>query len=148
MLRALARPTTTFCMTKKRPTTKPAAEAVQSNGYRQILLDKRASALAGLGAKTQSLAKEDRVCEEDQAQHSLEEHVSLRLNGHEYLQLKQIQEALDRLQLGEFGRCLACEEPIAPKRLHALPWAKYCVKCQEKVADGSIEDSVSAGEEE
>jgi len=127
---------------------KPATEQLQSNGYRQILLDKRAAALAGLGAKTQSLAKEDRICEEDQAQHSLEEAVSLRLNGHEYQQLRQIQEALDRLQMGEYGVCLACEEPIPAKRLHALPWAKYCVKCQEKIADGSVEESVAAHAEE
>jgi DnaK suppressor protein len=132
-------------MSKKRMATEATVTAKSpSNGYRQILLEKRASALAGLGAKTQSLAKADRICEEDQAQHSLEEAVSLRLNGHEYLQLRQIQEALDRLQLGEFGTCLSCEEPIPAKRLHALPWAKYCVKCQEKVADGSIEDSEPA----
>jgi DnaK suppressor protein len=130
-------------MSKKRTTIEPPTLAVPSNGYRQILLERRASALAGLGVKTQRLAKEDRICEEDQAQHSLEEAVSLRLNGHEFLQLQQIQEALDRLQLGEFGVCLACEEPIPAKRLLALPWAKFCVKCQEKVADGSIEDHAS-----
>src|SRR3981189_2004192 len=124
-------------MSKKRP----AREEVKSSGYRQILLDKRASALAGLGAKTERLAKADRIGDEDQAQHSLEEAVSLRLNGHEYQQLRQIQEALDRLQLGEYGVCLACEEPIPDKRLHALPWAKYCVKCQEKIADGSMDES-------
>lgn len=122
----------------------PATEEGQSNGYRQILLEKRASALAGLGAKTERLAKADRIGDEDQAQHSLEEAVSLRLNGHEYQQLRQIQEALDRLQLGEYGVCLACEEPIPDKRLHALPWAKYCVKCQEKIADGSMEESQRA----
>ena len=77
----------------------------------------------------------ERVSEEDQAQHSLAEAVSLRLNGYEYLQLRQIQEALDRLQLGEFGMCLSCDQPIAPKRLRAVPWAKYCVKCQEMIAD-------------
>ena len=64
----------------------------------------------------------------------------LRLNGFDYLQLRQIQEALDRLALGEFGICLACEQPIAPKRLQALPWAKYCVKCQEGVADHPVGD--------
>jgi len=137
ILRALARPPTTFLMSKKRPAT----EEGPSQEFRQILLDKRASALAGLGAKAERLAKADRIRDEDQAQHSLEEAVSLRLNGHEYQQLRQIQEALDRLQLGEYGVCLACEEAIPAKRLHALPWAKYCVKCQEKIADGYVEES-------
>jgi DnaK suppressor protein len=123
-------------MTRKRP----AGQAQETNGYRQILLQKRASALAGLGAQTKYLAHAERICEEDQAQNSLEEAVSLRLNGHEYVQLRQIQEALDRLQLGEFGRCLSCAEAIPPKRLVALPWAKYCVGCQEKIGDGLLED--------
>jgi DnaK suppressor protein len=123
-------------MSKKRQ----ANENGQSSRYHQILLDKRASALASLGAKADSLAKAERITEEDQAQYSLEEAVSLRLNGHEYMQLRQIQEALDRLKLGDFGICLACDEPIPAKRLTALPWAKYCVKCQEQIADGFVQE--------
>src|SRR6266542_4240710 len=91
--------------------------------YRQLLIEKRASVLSALGTKAQALSRGDRVSDEDQAQYSLDEAVSLRLNGFEYLQLRHIQEALDRLQLGDFGTCLACEESIAPKRLQALPWA-------------------------
>jgi DnaK suppressor protein len=106
-----------------------------------MLLSQKESALAGLGAKAQVLSKTDRICEEDQAQYSLEEAVSQRLNGIEYRQLLQIQAALDRLQLGEYGICLSCEEPIPAKRLIALPWARYCVPCQEKVADDSTEHS-------
>ncbi len=107
----------------------------QAGAYRRILLERRASVLVSLGAKAGALMPGDRVSEEDQAQHSLTEAISLRLNGFDYLQLRQIQEALDRLALGEFGTCLSCEQPIAPKRLQALPWAKYCVKCQERIAD-------------
>src|ERR1700692_105880 len=100
-------------MKKKQPAPQPE----KTNGYRQILLNKRASALAGLGTQTKYLAHAERICEEDQAQNSLDEAVSLRLNGHDYIQLRQIQEALDRLQLGEFGVCLACAEAIPAKRL-------------------------------
>lgn len=103
--------------------------------YRQMLLSKKASTLAGLGAKAEVLTDSQRVCEEDQAQYSLTEAVSLRLNGLQYMQLRQIQEALDRLQLGDYGICLSCDEPIPLKRLQALPWAKYCVPCQEKLSD-------------
>src|SRR5579864_2388770 len=108
ILRILTSPATSIqwgrSMTKKRP-----AQDEKNNGYRQILLKQKASALAGLGAQTHYLARAERICEEDQAQNSLDEAVSLRLNGHEYVQLRQIQEALDRLQLGEYGVCLACE---------------------------------------
>src|SRR5690349_17890968 len=108
--------------------------------YRQILLEKRQSVLTGLGAKAQALAHGDRVSDEDQAQHSLQEAVSLRLNGFEYLQLRQIQEALDRLQLGEYGICVSCDSDIAPKRLKALPWARYCVACQERIAEKASDE--------
>ena len=45
--------------------------------------------------------------------------------------LMQIGAALKRIQDGEFGICLDCEEPISPKRLAAVPWAGYCLHCQE-----------------
>jgi len=45
--------------------------------------------------------------------------------------LGQIEAALERIQDGEFGVCLDCETPISPKRLAALPWAAYCLQCQE-----------------
>ena len=105
-----------------------------------MLLGMKDVALAGLGAKAQILTKTERICEEDQAQYSLEEAISLRLNGLEFSQLRQIQEALDRLQLGDFGICFACDERIPAKRLQALPWARYCVKCQERIADNPPED--------
>jgi RNA polymerase-binding transcription factor len=108
--------------------------------YRQILLETRKSVLTGLGAKAQALAHGDRISDEDQAQHSLQEAVSLRINGFEYLQLRQIQEALDRLQLGEYGICLSCDCAIAPKRLKALPWARYCVACQERMSENPADD--------
>jgi len=45
--------------------------------------------------------------------------------------LMQIAAALKRIDKGEFGICLDCEEPIPPKRLAAVPWAGYCLHCQE-----------------
>ena len=45
--------------------------------------------------------------------------------------LTQIRSALDRIDLGTFGICLDCEEPVSSKRLAAVPWAEYCLHCQE-----------------
>jgi RNA polymerase-binding transcription factor len=53
----------------------------------------------------------------------------------DYLQLRLVDEALDRMDSGDYGICLACEVPIPSKRLQALPWAKYCLTCQEIVGD-------------
>src|ERR1017187_7926652 len=50
--------------------------------------------------------------------------------------LREIEEALRRLDIGEYGTCANCEERIGPKRLRAVPWAQLCLKCQE-MADQS-----------
>jgi DnaK suppressor protein len=96
-----------------------------------MLLEKRAEVLSGLGIKFDTLARMGRIAEEDQAQISNDEFVSLHLNILDYGQLRLIEEALDRLDSGDYGVCLSCDEPIPPKRLRALSWARYCVRCQE-----------------
>jgi DnaK suppressor protein len=101
------------------------------DGYRARLLEKRASVLAGLGTGFDTLARMGRVAEDDQAQMSHDEFVNLRMNGLDYRQLRLVEEALDRLDAGDYGICPACDEPIAEKRLRALPWARFCVTCQE-----------------
>ena len=45
---------------------------------------------------------------------------------------RQLRSAIDRLDDGSYGICLQCEEPISPKRLKAVPWAEFCISCQEK----------------
>ncbi len=101
--------------------------------YRQLLLDKRQRVLSGLGTKFDTLARMGRVAEDDQAQISHDEFVSLHLNSMDYAQLRMVQEALDRLESGDYGVCLACDEPIAAKRLIAVSWARYCIRCQDTV---------------
>jgi DnaK suppressor protein len=101
--------------------------------HRAQLLEKRASVLSGLGTRFDTMARMGRVAEDDQAQISHDEFVSLRMNGLDYGQLRLVEEALDRLDAGDYGTCLACEQPIAEKRLRALPWARYCVSCQDIV---------------
>jgi DnaK suppressor protein len=54
--------------------------------------------------------------------------------------LRLIQEALARIERGRFGRCGACGIPIEPKRLQAVPWAKYCIGCQEKKEKGTLRE--------
>ncbi len=47
--------------------------------------------------------------------------------------VRQVREAIDRVNDGSFGECRRCEEPIPAKRLNAVPWAEYCLRCQEVV---------------
>jgi DnaK suppressor protein len=115
--------------------SKRAPEAVNPmESYHRMLLEKRQSVLSGLGVKFDTLAKMGRVAEEDQAQISHDEFISLQLNSLDYGQLRLVEEALDRVASGDYGVCLACEQPIPPKRLQAIPWARYCVQCQEEIS--------------
>jgi DnaK suppressor protein len=46
--------------------------------------------------------------------------------------LRQIRAALSRIGNGTYGVCQHCEEEISPKRMAAVPWAEFCIACQEK----------------
>jgi DnaK suppressor protein len=50
--------------------------------------------------------------------------------------LEALNEALDRIDAGTFGKCLNCGQEINVKRLEAVPWAQYCMTCQELINSG------------
>jgi DnaK suppressor protein len=49
------------------------------------------------------------------------------------LLLRQVEVALERLQAGQYGSCINCGQEIPESRLNAVPWAIYCIACQELV---------------
>jgi DnaK suppressor protein len=49
------------------------------------------------------------------------------------MMLSQVQDALERIENGTFGKCLADGEPIDDKRLEAMPWTPYCLAHQQQV---------------
>jgi DnaK suppressor protein len=51
----------------------------------------------------------------------------------EFNQLRDACAALRRIDEGSFGTCQQCDEDIHPKRLAAVPWAAFCIQCQEAV---------------
>jgi len=108
--------------------------------YRRMLLKERA-VLSGAHFSVDALAAGDRVSEDDQAQRFHDEFVSLRLSSLDCERLRLVEEALSRLDSGDYGICLNCDEPIPAKRLQAVPWAKYCVTCQDQRSTGAVRDS-------
>jgi DnaK suppressor protein len=72
--------------------------------------------------------------EGDLSQQHHEEWIFLNRNTIDMKLLREISDALVRIDQGTYGVCLECEEPISAKRLEALPWARYCVSCQEQIA--------------
>jgi DnaK suppressor protein len=53
-------------------------------------------------------------------------------------QLILVEDALRRIDRGEYGRCMQCGDPINPKRLEVQPWARHCVRCQELEEQGLL----------
>ena len=47
--------------------------------------------------------------------------------------------ALRRISEGSFGECANCGAAINHKRLEAVPWAQYCIACQEKLERGELD---------
>ncbi len=102
---------------------------------RQDLLDLYKHDLK-IGQESSDEASEDLV---DRANNAYQREFMLKLSVSERSLLRQVEGALERLDQGEYGVCAHCRDPIGAKRLQAVPWARYCVDCQEKEERGSLE---------
>src|SRR5579862_4837498 len=67
----------------------------------------------------------------DEVQLAGERELAIRNLDRESNLLRQVRAALGRINDGSYGICLHCEEEIKPKRLDAVPWAAFCIRCQE-----------------
>jgi DnaK suppressor protein len=68
----------------------------------------------------------------DEVQHASERELAIRNLDRESNLLRNVRLALRRIDEESFGICLHCEEEISPKRLAAVPWAPFCIQCQEQ----------------
>lgn len=102
--------------------------------YRKRLLEARRELLEqtrrmrGEGRETVVEGGEDYV--DDAVTHYTREFL-LSLSQLDRNRLVLVEEALRRIADGTYGECLNCGEKIGTKRLDAIPWARYCVSCQE-----------------
>ena len=55
------------------------------------------------------------------------------LTDREKQKLKQIDDALDRIEENTYGLCEECGVKIPRARLKVVPFAKYCVECKEVI---------------
>lgn len=76
----------------------------------------------------------------DLAVRNYSKNVQLAVSENESKQLVLIDEALVRIEDGECGVCLNCEKEINPKRLAAIPWARYCLDCQSLQEQGLLDE--------
>jgi DnaK suppressor protein len=99
---------------------------------RSILEAKQAS-LSGSLCSREEIAIEKVSDTLDAIQLAGEREVAIRNLDRDSNMLRQIGQSLARIDDGSYGICQRCEDEISLKRIQALPWAVYCISCQEKV---------------
>ncbi len=105
--------------------------------YRKALESKAEEIRRSMSAQkaAQVVARLDVPSDEgDLSQQHHEEWIFLNRNTIDMKLLREIGDALRRIDHETYGICAECEEPISAKRLDAVPWARYCVTCQEAIA--------------
>lgn len=93
-------------------------------------LNERREALTVLVNKVEKSARRklDKGFEEQAIQRENEE-VLTSLDDSLTEELRQIENALQRIETGKYGKCESCGEEISIKRLKAVPQANLCIKC-------------------
>jgi DnaK suppressor protein len=103
---------------------------------RQILMKRRDAlrrALAGDLSLLRELNAQTSGDMVDAALDSVQDEISSQLAEVESRELARIEYALERMREGQFGICEGCGTGIPLARLHALPYATHCIKCQREM---------------
>ena len=109
--------------------------------YRKLLADKKESLLdqytknRTLGLEAGDEASADMA---DKAASAYTKEFLYSLSNSDRELLQAVEDAIERLEDGDFGECAECEEKMTKKRMDAIPWARYCVNCQELAEAGRL----------
>jgi len=145
----LSREKVSSTRTKKRSLT-----AAEIKHFRQMLLDKRREILINVNEFEDEALKKSRMDASgdlssmpihmaDLGTDNYEQEFALGLMDSERKLLREIDDALERIEKGTYGTCEGTGKPIPKARLEAQPWARYCVEYARMLEQGQV-----AGQEE
>jgi DnaK suppressor protein len=103
---------------------------IELNAFR-IVLESRQTDLRNGSRSRAALAIETSPDELDRIHLAGDRDMAIDNLARDSTQLAEVRSALLRVTAGTFGFCVGCEEKINPKRLAAVPWASFCIVCQE-----------------
>jgi RNA polymerase-binding transcription factor len=109
----------------------PVTLKIRKSAFRAMLLKKRQELLAGARNTPEALSAIQSADEMEFAVRSVEQDVNVTTASVRSRMLRQIDYALERVAGGTYGVCQACGEQISANRLKAIPWAEYCLNCEE-----------------
>ncbi|MFG1481410.1 TraR/DksA family transcriptional regulator [Halobacteriovorax sp. HFRX-2_2] len=110
-------------------------EAERLEYFKKKLLAAKAEILnGGILTSTEDLkmSTDDLPDEGDVANAVINQQVTFNMRARAMTKLRQIEEALHRIEDGTYGHCEDCDEPIGKKRLENQPWADLCITHAEE----------------
>lgn len=109
--------------------------AKEKERFEKMLLKKKEEIINILSeAYSESKEVESGIAQDivDKAESSYTKESLFSLSDTERKQLFMIDEALKRIEDSSYSICQKCQNNISKKRLVVVPWAPYCIECQEK----------------
>jgi DnaK suppressor protein len=103
--------------------------------FKKILIQKKAEFLNKTNSNQRELDADLEVSigdEIDTATHNSEKEMFFELVANDRITLNAINDALVKIEKGSYGLCECCNGAILLERLEAIPWTRYCIKCQEE----------------
>ena len=121
-----------------------ALKTEELESYRDVLLNLRARLRGDLDQMTDEALRRNQnetsgnlsnvpLHMADVGTENYDQEFTLGLIENEQGTLEQVNEALDRLNHGKYGRCVECNEPISKPRLQALPYTRHCIQCAREL---------------
>jgi len=104
----------------------------EMQGFRKTLVA-RVAELERITRQRDGITIERSADQVEEVQSSSERTLAVSHLDRDCSQLRSARAALGRIEDGSLGICQRCDEDIHPKRLAAVPWAAFCIHCQEAV---------------
>ncbi|MBU8920552.1 MAG: TraR/DksA family transcriptional regulator [Bacteroidales bacterium] len=127
-------------MPQKKKKMKLTKKEVES--YRKVVLAERTRIIKELGRIEEAISDSSEKGEASKKSHSnhladqgtdfMETEKNFYYASQEGHYLRSLDEAIERMDRGEYGKCSDCGELIGDKRLAAVPGARRCIECKSE----------------
>ena len=105
--------------------------------FKKALLQQKVTMTNKLNSRKLVSGEHEVGDEADTATQNSEREMQFELDQIGSIAIKEIDNALGKIENGTFGSCECCGEKISEARLNAIPWVRYCKECQEEAEKNS-----------
>lgn len=99
----------------------------------RIMLESRRDVLSKRAHNRNAITVENTADTMDEVRLAEERDLATRFLESDFADIRLVDAALTRIKNGTYGLCFRCDETTGLNRLHVMPYAAYCVNCQEAV---------------